>query len=191
MAHHRPTRTSSLLCLLALALLGLLVPPPLSATGDEDVAALLDPESVMAVTREQFEDILEHHRGKVVLVNFWATWCIPCIQELPEIDELQHRYREDGLQVLAVSFDDLEDLEEKVQPFFAEKAPHLVSYIQAEEDPFDFAAGLAPEWVGALPMSFILDRFGELHKRVSGRLTFRSFEDAILPLLAEDGDQGH
>ena len=133
-----------------------------------------------------FQKVLEHHRGKVLLVNLWATWCIPCIQELPELVELQKRYAERGLKVLAVSLDDLETLEERVRPFFAERAPGLVSYISAEEDSFDFVESLDSEWLGALPSSFFIDRQGKIRKAVSGRLTFRTFEKEILKLLDEE-----
>ena len=49
---------------------------------------------------------LKTYRGKVVLLNFWATWCAPCQVELPRFDEWQKKYGEQGLQILAVSMDD-------------------------------------------------------------------------------------
>ena len=155
-----------------------------SAKDSEDLPeSLLAPTTVELIDSDQFQKVIEHHRGKAVLVNMWATWCIPCIQELPELNELQKRYEEKGLVVLAVSFDDPELLEERVRPFFKEKAPDLVSYLSSE-DSFDFVEAWDPNWLGALPTSYFFDRDGELHKAVNGRLMFHDFEANALEVLA-------
>ena len=95
-------------------------------------------------------------------MNLWATWCIPCVQELPDLNLLQTRYRDRGLEIIAVSFDDPEALEAKVRPFFSKRAPDLVSYLQTEADQYDFVEVLSDEWFGALPTSFLISREGEV-----------------------------
>lgn len=160
--------------------------PALTEPGDELPDHLLEPTQVEAIDAEQFAAVLEAHRGKVVLVNLWATWCIPCVQELPEIDLLQTRYRDRGLVVLAVSFDKPEKLDPDVREFFAEKAPNLVSYLQTEEDEYDFVSVLDPEWIGGLPTSFFIDREGEVADSFVGRLTYQDMERRTLRLL--DGE---
>jgi thiol-disulfide isomerase/thioredoxin len=61
---------------------------------------------------------LSDYQGKVILLNFWATWCGPCKREIPIIVELQEQYRTDGLQVIGISVDDtLEELEPFVKEF--------------------------------------------------------------------------
>ena len=87
------------------------------------IAHLISPDQVEPISAAEFAAVLEHHRGDIVLVNLWATWCIPCIQELPELNELQKRYRDRGLTVLAVSLDDPDKLEDLVRPFFKKRAP--------------------------------------------------------------------
>ena len=146
---------------------------------------LLQPTQVEAIDSEQFAAVLEAHKGKVVLVNLWATWCIPCVQELPEIDLLQTRFRDRGLVVLAVSFDKPEKLDPDVREFFAEKAPNLVSYLQTEEDEYDFVSVLDPEWIGGLPTSFFIDREGEIADSFIGRLTYQDMERRTLRLLGD------
>jgi thiol-disulfide isomerase/thioredoxin len=148
-------------------------------------AELLDPQQVEPISRQQFEQLLAHLQGEVVLVNLWATWCVPCVQELPELDQLQQEYRDRGLRVIAVSLDDPEKLEEQVRPFFAEKAPGMVSYLSTEEDSFTFVEPLDPEWIGALPTSFFIDRSGEVRESVTGRLLYRTFVEKVEPLLGE------
>lgn len=173
---------------------GILMGAALVATSPavaEDAAAadhLLDPDTIHPATAEQFRAVLEHHRGKVVVVNYWATWCIPCLQELPELDLLQERYADRGLVVLAVSMDDPEKLQDRVRPFFAKRAPGLVSYLaSSEDDSVDFVTSFDPEWPGALPTTMFFDRDGELNNIHLGRMLYAEFEEAVLELLEAGG----
>lgn len=177
-------RRSRILPILVLAA-GLLVSagaPALDGSDAEIAAELLEPKQVEPITKDQFGQILEHHRGKVLVVNLWATWCIPCLQELPDINLLQKRYRDRGVHVIAVSLDELEKLDESVRPFFEETAPDLVSYL-ATDDEYDFVGVLDPDWLGALPTTFFLDREGEIASAHAGRLLYKDLEERVLELL--------
>ena len=156
-----------------------------AGSGEPLPERLLSPRQVEAISATDFQGVLESHRGKVVLVNLWATWCIPCVQELPDLNLLQTRYRERGLVVLAVSMDDPATLEDKVRPFFSERAPDLVSYLNSEADEYAFIDPIDPEWIGALPTSFLFDRDGSLHEQHAGRLLYKDLEKEVLPLLGE------
>jgi thiol-disulfide isomerase/thioredoxin len=144
---------------------------------------LLQPSQVEPISAAEFAQVLEHHRGEVVLINLWATWCLPCVQELPDLSLLQERYGARGLRVIGVSFDDAARLETRVRPFFAEKAPTLISYLQTEADQFSFVTPLDPDWVGAMPTSFFVDRGGKVAKSHAGRMIYRDLEREVLKLL--------
>ncbi|MEM1244849.1 MAG: redoxin family protein [Acidobacteriota bacterium] len=148
---------------------------------------LTAPQQVEAISAQEFEQLLEHHKGDVILVNLWATWCIPCIQELPDLSLLQERYRDRGLRIIAVSLDDPEKLEDKVRPFFAKRAPELVSYLQTEDDQYDFVEVLSDEWFGALPTSFLISREGEVVLSQSGRMLYAELEKEVLSELDPKG----
>ncbi len=96
---------------------------------------------------------LGEHRGKVILVNFWATWCPPCLEEMPALDRLYRRHKDAGFVMVAVSLD---VNTRKVAPFVSGRH-------------FAFAVGLDPKskvaelyGVRALPSTFIIDRDGNL-----------------------------
>jgi thiol-disulfide isomerase/thioredoxin len=113
-------------------------------------------------------------RGKVVLINFWATWCPPCRAEIPDLVELQDKYR-DQLVIVGVSED--EGGVEQVKRFAAE---HDINYPVVMVTP---ELRKAFPGVSALPTTFVLDRDGRLAKRNVGILRARETE-AVTRVLA-------
>ncbi len=103
---------------------------------------------------------LNDYRGKVVLLNFWATWCPPCLEELPAMDRLHQRYRPQGFAVLAVSVD--AEGAQVVAPFVKRHGLGLPIGI----DPKMAVAG--QYGVHALPSSFVIDKRGMVVALVFG-----------------------
>ena len=120
-------------------------------------------------------------RGKVVLLNFWATWCVPCRKEMPAIEALYQHYKDRGLEVLAISLDKLSTT--VVEAFVKEVG---VTYRVA----------LDPSWATArtygvrgLPATFLLDRAGNVVMRELGERDWmeESKQQAVEGLLQEPG----
>ena len=122
-------------------------------------------------------------RGHVVVVNFWATWCGPCVAEFPYLVKLQHRYGGQGLVVMAVSADTRRDVPTKVQPFLTKVRANFPQYLQQSKDPEDFIDAFDPSWYGDLPRTFIYDRNGRLVKVLAGGQTEQQFVAAVKPVL--------
>lgn len=96
-------------------------------------------------------------KGKVVLINFWATWCVPCVQEMPALVKLYENYRGKGLEILAVSTD---EEQQKVRQFVAERGLNFPVFSQTAADKlFD---------VGPIPTSIFIDRRGSIRYRKTG-----------------------
>ncbi|EQB05900.1 thioredoxin [Sphingobium quisquiliarum P25] len=112
---------------------------------------------------------LQDFAGKPVLVNLWATWCAPCVAEMPTLDSLAKAYKKDGLAVLTISQDS--QGESVVKPFFAKhKLPNLQGWTDPENQfGFHFATGM-------LPTSVLYDRQGKEMARVVGALDWNSKE---------------
>lgn len=148
-------------------------------------AGPLKPAKVEPVTAAEFRAILAQHRGEVVLVNLWATWCKPCIKELPDIARVYQKYKDQKFTVIAVSFDDLEDLETKVRPFAQKQLPDFINYLQKEDDPEKFVSVMDKAWEGVVPTNFLFDRVGNLKSKLIGGKSYEEFDAAIGPLVSQ------
>lgn len=109
---------------------------------------------------------LTEHKHKLVLLNFWATWCIPCRQEMPSMEALWQKYRAQGLVVMAVSID--EGPHQRVALFQQKLKLSFLILL----DPND-KAGSAYE-VSGLPTSYLIDRQGNIISRIVGSLNWSS-----------------
>jgi thiol-disulfide isomerase/thioredoxin len=122
-------------------------------------------------------------KGHVVLVNFWATWCAPCVAEFPAIVTISRRDKARGLIVIAVSADSAKDLHTKVEPFLAKQKVKFPVYLERSADPEDFINAFDTTWQGDLPRTFIYDRQGHLVKTLSDLQTTRTLAAALRPYL--------
>ena len=122
-------------------------------------------------------------KGRVVVVNFWATWCVPCREEYPDLTRLEKAYREKGVSVLGVSIDSAKDLP-KVDQFLAKMKPDFPNYRKASGgDDQDFIDSVDKDWGGELPFTVVYARDGKKTKVLSGKQSYGEFEAAVKALL--------
>ena len=117
---------------------------------------------------------LDEFKGKVVLLNFWATWCSPCRTEIPRFVDLMGRYRQRGLMVIGISMDD--------------NAPPVVQFCKDLKVNYPVALGndrLAALYGGimSLPVTFLIDREGRISARHYGELDLTRVEPEVRQLL--------
>ena len=125
-------------------------------------------------------------RGHVVLVNFWATWCGPCVAEFPAIVQTSRRYKSQGLRVFAVSADQLKDRQTKVVPFLVKSGADFPAYLEKSADPEEFIDAFDPAWQGDLPRTIIYDRQGRRVQTLTGEQTAQSLAAAVRPYLYQN-----
>ncbi len=150
-----------------------------AATPARAGAARLQPTTAAALKKA-----IAARRGKVVLVNFWATWCPPCVAEFPALLQLQRRHAAKGLTVLFVSADDFKTRKTTVEPFLARQKMTSPSWIIAG-NPSTFGSQFDPQLKGSfgLPRTYLYNRRGKLVKVFSEPKDLAGFEKLVKPLL--------
>jgi len=118
--------------------------------------------------------------GKILLVNFWATWCPPCKKEMPAFIELQEQYSAQGFQVIGVAIDDMDSVSDFVDTLGVNYPALIADYAGTE---------LSREYgnhIGALPFSVFVGRDSKIISTKTGELSKKQVEDIILPLLKQE-----
>jgi thiol:disulfide interchange protein DsbD len=108
-------------------------------------------------------------KGKVVVLNYWATWCIPCRQEIPEFNKMQTELGSKGVEVVGISMD--EDGAQAVRPFL-------------KQLPMKYTVGLGSGDIGQLPITLVLDRNGNTVERFSGFTSPEKIRAAVAKAVA-------
>lgn len=167
------------------------------SAGEDETAAMVAAElesiGVQAIRRDiKAEDFslatlggpnqtLEDYSGRMVLLNFWATWCAPCVKEIPAFEELNAKYSSNKVKVLLVSLDFPNQVESRVLPFMDRM--NIQSQVILLDDPYSnrWIGKVSEEWSGAIPATVIYSSgFRGFYER---EFTFEELEEIIKPLI--------
>jgi len=107
---------------------------------------------------DDFEHHLHQEDDKVYVVNFWATWCKPCIKELPYFEQVKEQYNNKNVEVILVSLDDIKKLNNKVIPFVKEKKLQSTVILLDDADYNSWIDKVSPEWSGAIPATLFYSK---------------------------------
>jgi peroxiredoxin len=118
----------------------------------------------------------EDFKGKVLVVDFWATWCGPCVKEIPGFIELEKKYGKQGFAVVGISMDDSSD---PVKKFIKRKKVNYKIVMGDSKVTRDFGG------ISAIPRTFVIDRKGNIVHDHIGYGSMESFEKVIKPFFEE------
>lgn len=120
---------------------------------------------------------LSIYQGQWVILNFWATWCAPCREEMPELSALHTKYAEQHIVVLGIAVDDVAAINE-----FSKENPVSYPLFAADMEGMALATNLGNN-KGVLPFTVIIKPDGQVHKVFFGRVSKELLEKSILPML--------
>lgn len=151
-------------------------------TVSDDFLRNTNPDPLLKdVDAQELKEVIDSFEGeKAVLINIWATWCAPCIEEFPEIVKIQRKY-EDRLQVIFVSAD-FPDSRDRAIQFLKKQNVDWTTYFKTGDDE-QFIEAVSDDWTGALPFTKILNKEGEVVASWENSATFSKFDKHIKQAL--------
>lgn len=173
--------------LVALLLASLLDASP-EAGPPRAAMAVKGAKAAPALAPAQASDVLSAvaaARGKVVLLNFWATWCLPCREEMPHLLALRRELGARGFDVVLVSADFEEDAG-LAREFLGSLGVDFTTWRKSQRDE-EFIEGISPTWSGVLPFTVLYDRDGRPATSWVGGASLETLRSKILPLMSTKG----
>lgn len=131
--------------------------------------------SVKTLNHQGLEKLISNHSGKILFLNVWATWCVPCREEFPDLVRLADAYSKKNIAFAAISADYPDEIETRRKPVLKKMKANFPMYVQNFKKQETLINRLNPEWNGALPASFIFDRNGNRVAYLPGKHSFKEF----------------
>ncbi len=121
-----------------------------------------EPVHLETIGLDSLAALLQNHSNKIRLINFWATWCVPCVQEFPDLVSLNRMYRDRGFELVSVSLDKPDtDTRSKALHFLEKQQSSSPNYIYNDDDHFKLTSRI-PNWPGGLPYSLLVEPGGKI-----------------------------
>lgn len=172
------------------------LPAPKPAAPDAETAPVSEPPSaggtpvesplpeVRAVNTAELDQIMEKTRGKVTVLNFWATWCLPCVQEMPDFVTLYNESDLESFALVSLSIDDVAEVSGAIPEFQRTHKMPFPIYVLNERNDEALLKAVRGKFNGMIPATFVYDKSGALVKMVEGSVTLAELRELLKPLLA-------
>jgi thiol-disulfide isomerase/thioredoxin len=142
------------------------------------------PKDPATIDAQGYQQLLANYKGQALLVTFWATWCEPCRDEYPMLNELAKEYAPKGLKVVGISLDQDGDLI-LMRRFLARYKPVFPNYRKVKGNEQAFANAVMAGWNGSIPASFFYAKDGTQIGHLVGSGDHETYDAAIRTLLAK------
>ncbi len=142
---------------------------------------------VRPIDRQGLHDLIRSDSGNVVLVNAWASWCKPCIEEMPALVRLARKYRKQKFSLILVAIDDPDKLDSEIRPMLTRAGVDFPSFILQGTPDDEFINTMNSSWSGALPATFCYNPGGTQVAMLVGGKPFKKFDSLIAPFFRKPG----
>lgn len=140
-------------------------------------------QQLLPANEKVLDSIMSANKGKVILCNFWASWCKPCVEEFPDLMKISDEYKDKDFKIVFVSLDFGDDLETETQKFLKKMKVDFDTYYNGFSKDEDLINYMDKNWNGGIPGTFIYDKEGKLKKTFIGKTSHEDFRKAIDKLL--------
>lgn len=128
-------------------------------------------------TPQQIVQIVKDEKAPLVLINFWASWCIPCKAEFPHLLEMSRKYADRGLKVILISVDDVAD-RAAAETFLNEQKVGFQTFFKGDQS-LKFVNDIYPKWSGAVPATLLVGPGFEILEAWEGEASPQEFDERV------------
>ncbi|MCW3084066.1 MAG: hypothetical protein JWP12_1432 [Bacteroidetes bacterium] len=136
-------------------------------------------QNISVIKIKDLERRLNNNSDTTYIVNFWATWCAPCVKELPDFDSITKVYGTQKVKVLLITLDFKEDRDEKVLPFVAKKHIRSDVFLLDETNGNYFIPKVSDKWTGSIPATLIVNNKKKYRNFYEQKLTYAVLQKEI------------
>lgn len=134
-------------------------------------------QTVKTIDERGVSALIKARDGKPLFINFWATWCIPCTEEFPDIVKLSEKYK--NVEFVAVSLDHHDEVNSKIRPFLKKMKAGFKNYVGRFKDDQNLIDLINGKWNGALPATAIYDKSGKQASFHAKKLSYKEMETEL------------
>ena len=136
-------------------------------------------QEVEVIKFKELQQLRQSAGDTLYVVNFWATWCKPCIKELPYFEAASAAYKDQPVKVILISMDAAEDLEKRVRPFVQKRGLKADVMLLDETDGNTWIDKLEPKWSGAIPATLLFNNKRNQYEFVEREMTEEELQNLI------------
>ena len=128
-------------------------------------------------------NLISENKGNVLVINVWATWCAPCVEEMPDLVRLANSYESENVKVIGISIDYPEEIQSKIIPFIKKHSLNFPVYVNNFKNDETLINSLNSDWSGAIPATFVYNKDGTQVDFLLGKHSFTDFRNSIEQVL--------
>jgi thiol-disulfide isomerase/thioredoxin len=148
------------------------------------VANAIKAQNVPVITFEELQQRFDQKNDTVYVYNFWATWCKPCVEELPSFEKLNTEYAGKKVKVVLLSLDFKSQLK-KLEAFVAKKQMKAEVVLLNEPDYNSWIDRVSTEWGGSIPATYVVHQPSGARKFHEGQFSYAELQDFIKPIITQ------
>ena len=140
--------------------------------------------NIWVIDKDQFSDMVNNRNGRILFVNVWATWCIPCIEEFPDVIKLHNTFSNKPVDFVSLNVNLLSEKDSLVVPFLEKNNSNLDVYMAKDDDVDALLDVMGKDWSGAVPVTYIFNREGKRKVSILGKRDYKFFKASIDSLIS-------
>ncbi len=155
--------------------------PALNVTGGRIIenAADISIPPINVLDEARLKQFILQRNGKLLVLNLWATWCMPCREEFPDLVKLADYYKGEAVEIVGLSLDYPDEVETKIKPFLKEQNVNFQIYVNGFQKDEELINFIGDEWSGGIPCTVIYDSAGNKKTVIPKAMNFEEFRDVI------------